>query len=484
MQSEILWVGDRRVFARRSGSGPALVMLHGSPESADAVIPQQVEFAKSFSTLALDTPGNGRSDPLAVEDPLAADFADALAATLDAAGIKAAALYGYHTGAGTAVEFALRYPERVTALALDGYAVWTDAERRQLLDSYLISIAPEWSGEHLTRLWARLEEQAVYFPWNDRSETARLHMAMPSLDVLQRRAMDWLRAGDAYIASYRSAFIRDGRVGPAEVRCPCLIGATPPDPLVPHLDRMENRAAAVEVELWPNGREAAFARMREFLEHHNSAPPLPTAPTAGRIEGFAATDFGEIYWRARPGEGAPLELRLHDAGESVKQWADAATPGLAIDLPGHGWSAADRVPADLDGWCEAVQQAAAQTGLEIAGLAGAGFGGMVATALQQRDPGQDVRTLGLIRLPDAYRHGPLGDYVPDLEPCWDGHHLTRTWRWLRRRAFHAPWNDPSEQNLIAVPDYQSAARLNERLVDVQVSRPAMRRAFEEMWRAG
>ena len=58
-------VSGRQIHYRRIGTGPAVMALHGSPQSSralDAV--GQALAAKGLSVIAPDTPGNGLSAPL------------------------------------------------------------------------------------------------------------------------------------------------------------------------------------------------------------------------------------------------------------------------------------------------------------------------------------------------------------------------------------------------------------------------------------
>ena len=111
-------VKGRQVHYRRAGSGPPVVMLHMSPSWAKALDPFTRIFAEHFTAIALDTPGYGYSDLLPLAKPEIPDSADALRDTIDALGIKQCGVFGSHTGASIAMEFALRYPERVRTLTL------------------------------------------------------------------------------------------------------------------------------------------------------------------------------------------------------------------------------------------------------------------------------------------------------------------------------------------------------------------------------
>jgi hypothetical protein len=77
------------VHLRYAGSGPPVVLLHDSPRSSRLHEPLLAALSDRFTVIALDTPGYGNSTPLAGDAPLRiADFADALADTLQALGLR------------------------------------------------------------------------------------------------------------------------------------------------------------------------------------------------------------------------------------------------------------------------------------------------------------------------------------------------------------------------------------------------------------
>ena len=131
--SHFVTVGKRRVHYTRAGSGPAVCLFHPSPCSAARMRMQQEVFATRFTALAFDTPGFGLSDRLAMAQPEIADFADAAAETLAALGIRCAAVYGNHTGAAIAVEFAARHPDRCAMALADGYPAYSGAQAQDRL---------------------------------------------------------------------------------------------------------------------------------------------------------------------------------------------------------------------------------------------------------------------------------------------------------------------------------------------------------------
>lgn len=119
---------------RESGSGPAMVFLHGIGSSSEGWAAQLRHFGETHRAIAWDAPGYGGSGDLVPLAPAAADYADALAGLLDALGIEGAALVGNSLGALMAAAFVRRYPRRVVALVLSDAAAGhgrLGAEERQ-----------------------------------------------------------------------------------------------------------------------------------------------------------------------------------------------------------------------------------------------------------------------------------------------------------------------------------------------------------------
>ena len=69
--------GVRQVHYRRQGRGPAVLMLHQSPQSSREFEPLMAEWATDFTVFAPDTPGYGLSDPLADTEASMEDIAQA-----------------------------------------------------------------------------------------------------------------------------------------------------------------------------------------------------------------------------------------------------------------------------------------------------------------------------------------------------------------------------------------------------------------------
>jgi 4,5:9,10-diseco-3-hydroxy-5,9,17-trioxoandrosta-1(10),2-diene-4-oate hydrolase len=77
-------------------------------------------FAEHFRTIVVDQPGYGKSGKPEIQGNYFRFSADALAGLLDELGIQQAHLVGNSLGGGTAVRFALSYPQRAGRLVLMG----------------------------------------------------------------------------------------------------------------------------------------------------------------------------------------------------------------------------------------------------------------------------------------------------------------------------------------------------------------------------
>lgn len=108
----------------RVGEGAPLVLLHGAAEDGRTWQPQLAALSDEFTVVAWDEPGAGRSSDVPANFGLA-DYADCLAALLDALELGPAHVAGLSWGGTVALELYRLHPERVATLILvDSYAGW------------------------------------------------------------------------------------------------------------------------------------------------------------------------------------------------------------------------------------------------------------------------------------------------------------------------------------------------------------------------
>jgi len=441
----------RQVHYRRAGSGPLVLMLHQSPQSSREMVPLMRAWSDRFTLVAPDSPGYGWSDPLSGEDLSLDDFADATLEFADAIGATRFGIYGYHTGCSIGLLLAARHPGRISAVAGNGLILPTDAERSDLLERYLPPLVPRWDGSHLAWAWARLREQAIYFPWYARGATTRLDYDLPPAERLQVALQDFLAAGEHYACAYRGAFACRAGEALARLRVPFLVTAAPRDPLAAHLVRIAGAPDCVTAAA-AHDPEDAWVRCRQHLIEHPGEPisaPPDTAPVPGRSwrRMLAIAGGRQLCCLHRGTAGDQPLLLLHGAGRSARALLSAmpALPGRELvvpDLPGHGasdgWeSLPDRL---LDETVTALHAALDSAGLSDAPLAGSEGGGLLALALSAR---LGRRQPPVLVNPPLWTAGDRAEWLdrglPSLAPQWHGGHLLEAWHMLRDgRLFH-PW---------------------------------------------
>jgi len=111
------------------GSGPAVILLHGTPSPAAHFAGLVEALAPTHRVLVPDLPGYGGEPALAGPDRFQRTTA-ALASELQGRGIEQATVIGFSGGAYRAVALAGGYPERISQLFLLGGFVTVDAGLR------------------------------------------------------------------------------------------------------------------------------------------------------------------------------------------------------------------------------------------------------------------------------------------------------------------------------------------------------------------
>lgn len=110
---------DITLHYKEAGRGIPLLLLHGNGENGDYFVHQIDYFQKKYRVIALDTRGHGQS-PRGERPFTIRQFAEDLRDFMDEKEIKKAHILGFSDGGNIALIFALKYPERVDHLVLNG----------------------------------------------------------------------------------------------------------------------------------------------------------------------------------------------------------------------------------------------------------------------------------------------------------------------------------------------------------------------------
>ena len=127
-----------RIAYQRAGEGPALVLLHGGFGISSSMWRRQLDgLSDEFTVVAWDMPGCGRSsDP--PEGFGASDYADCLAAFIDALGLGRPHVLGLSFGAVLALELYRWHPTVPRTLVLaSAYAGWVGSLPAEMVEQRL-----------------------------------------------------------------------------------------------------------------------------------------------------------------------------------------------------------------------------------------------------------------------------------------------------------------------------------------------------------
>src|SRR5580765_6306874 len=108
--------GHRRAFVK-TGSGPALLLLHGLGCDHTTWLPVLDSLSRRYTVIAPDLLGHGQSDkPRA--DYSVGGYANGMRDLLTVLGIDKVTVIGHSFGGGVAMQFAYQFPERTERLML------------------------------------------------------------------------------------------------------------------------------------------------------------------------------------------------------------------------------------------------------------------------------------------------------------------------------------------------------------------------------
>ena len=171
------------------GQGQPMILLHGNGENCDYFEHQISHFSKQYHVIALDTRGHGQS-PRGEKPFTIKQFAEDLHDFMDEKGIEKAVILGFSDGGNIALTFALKYPEQVEKMIVDGANLFPSGVKP--LYQWPIEL-----GYRIAKIFSRKSEKAkqnsemlglmVNDPHIEPSELS--HLTMPVLVVAGTKDM-------------------------------------------------------------------------------------------------------------------------------------------------------------------------------------------------------------------------------------------------------------------------------------------------------
>lgn len=451
-------VDGRHVHYRVCGSGPAVVMLHDSPRSSLLHARSLQHFSDEFTVFALDTPGYGHSDPLpSTPRPEIPDFADALAATLRALGLSGATVYAFHTSSKIAAACAVRHPDVIGHLLLDGISIPAQPSPDAFIERYMSPFVPDTTGAYIATQWTKIRDLHRYFPWFDIRPAARMPTSEPSPEALHDYAIDLFSAGPNYSTAYSAAMRYAARPALATLTTPTTVMARADDVLFGFLDAVEKILPAcgavqrlpADDTAWQAALRVAFARSKASAPVH--AVSAAAAPTPDARVGLTRRyqQLGTRQLHVREGGTGRALVVLHAPPGSSADLAAVAEARLGThrlwmpDLPGCGLS--DPLPTEADPkiWAAHLLAGIDAAGVDEFDLHAVGLASPLALQLAQLAGARVGRLIldgGLI-FDAAQRAQIAAGYAPSLHPDRDGTQLWRLFHRLRDEELQWPWFD-------------------------------------------
>lgn len=275
--------GEAQIFFRRAGSGPALLLLHGFPQTHLMWRDVAPRLAQDFTVICADLRGYGQSScpPSAADHAPYAKRAMAgdLVGLMERLGFARFNVAGHDRGGRVAYRLALDHPERVDKLAVLDIVPTADA-------------------------WQRADDRLAlgYWPWSLLAQPEPLPekiMATAAEAIVDNALSGWGSSPEAFPKEVRQAYVEALR-DPAHVHAICeeYRAAAGLDRAHDHADREAGRRIACPLlALW--SRHGALAEW-----YGQEGGPLGLWRNWADTVSGKATPGGHFFPEELPGETA------------------------------------------------------------------------------------------------------------------------------------------------------------------------------------
>ncbi|HYC39067.1 MAG TPA: alpha/beta fold hydrolase [Chitinophagaceae bacterium] len=119
----------KRVFYRKDGEGPPVLLVHGFGETGSIWNHQVEDLKKQFTLLIPDLPGSGESEHTG--DLSMEGMAEVMGRILDQEEMQIGAMIGHSMGGYVTLAFAEKYPGRLNAFGLFHSTAFADSEEKK-----------------------------------------------------------------------------------------------------------------------------------------------------------------------------------------------------------------------------------------------------------------------------------------------------------------------------------------------------------------
>jgi pimeloyl-ACP methyl ester carboxylesterase len=174
---------NKNIVYNISGSGPAIVLLHGFLESKEIWDDFTEVLKKQFTIIAIDLPGHGESE-LVAETHSMQLMADAVKVVLQSENIEQAVITGHSMGGYVALQFAADDKEMVKGLVLFHSHANADTEEAKENRRRTISIVKQNRGGFIRQFIPDLFDQKHVENYTDAIQKLRDKTALMSSEAI------------------------------------------------------------------------------------------------------------------------------------------------------------------------------------------------------------------------------------------------------------------------------------------------------------
>jgi pimeloyl-ACP methyl ester carboxylesterase len=224
-------IGQMHYYTAGEGRSerPPTCLMGPSPWSAKWLAPMVADLGQTRWTIAPDTLGQGDScpPPEGVDIPY---LADATVKMLDAIDVPRCDVFGMHTGGHIAMEMAIRHPDRVRRLVLEGIGIPPQAIKDEYTAQILDTPKPDAYGSHFMWAFNMNRDMFLFFPYYRKELAHRRSREIPPVDELHERAVELLKTIETYHHAYIAAWANNaGGCRFPEIPVPTMLTLAAPD---------------------------------------------------------------------------------------------------------------------------------------------------------------------------------------------------------------------------------------------------------------
>ncbi|MDC0073280.1 alpha/beta hydrolase [Alphaproteobacteria bacterium] len=190
-----------------NNSNNPLVMFHGSPGSSKMLYRLANQIAKNRIVICPDTMGQGDSSiPIDRDEDIDMNFfADISIKTIKKLGYSEVDLFGHHTGARIAIEFAIKEPQLVNKIILDGMNAKKSEERLEYAKTVDKSMLIDQAGRQFHSVWNTLRDGYLFWPYNKTFSDNVRQVGLPSAEHFNEHFIEILKGVRSSHLAYKAA---------------------------------------------------------------------------------------------------------------------------------------------------------------------------------------------------------------------------------------------------------------------------------------